>query len=105
MWDTRIRRSVEGCWDWNAADVGKVKVGRIVYSIFSGGVDTVRKAYLYTRHEWEEALDIHRPAGSRIRGLEDETACQLIGLGRWTGRDGGFGRIATPIIYSPDAPL
>lgn len=34
----------------------------------------VRKTYLYTKHEWEEALAVHRPAVLRAQGSEDGTA-------------------------------
>jgi len=42
----------------------------------------VWKTHLYTRHEWEEALAVHRSAVLRTQGLEDGTAYQLMRLGR-----------------------
>ena len=49
------------------------------------------KTYLYTRHEWGEALAVHCPAVLRVQGLEDGAAYQLMGLGRWTKRNGESG--------------
>ena len=107
MWNMRARgHLVERCWDGNTADVGKVKVRKIVCKVISGGRrHMIWKAYLYTRHKWEEALAVHRPVVLRAQGLEDGTAYQLMGLGRRTKRNGKSWRIAAPIIYSSDARL
>jgi hypothetical protein len=75
----------------NTAGVGKAKVGRIVCKVSVGGGHMIWKTYLYTRHEWGEALAVHRPAAPRAQGLEDGTAYQLMGLGRWTMRNGESG--------------
>jgi hypothetical protein len=103
MWG---RCLVGGRWQWNTADVGKDEVGRIVYNVISGGRGhIILKTYLYTRHELEEALAVHRPAVLRTQGLEDGVAYQLREPARWTRRNGEFLRITTPIIYGPDARL
>ena len=104
MWD--MLRLVERGWDGNTADVGKVKVGGIICKAVGGGRGhMVQKTYLYTRHEWEGALAVHRPAVLRVHGLELGTAYQLMGLGRWAKRDGESWRITAPIFYGPDVRL
>ena len=92
VWASWKRCLVERCLDRDTADVGKAKVGRIVCKVISGGRGRMmRKMYLYTRHEWGEALAVHRPAFLRVQRLEDGTAYQLMGPGRWTKRNGESG--------------
>ena len=54
-----------------------------------GGYMT-EKTYLCTKHEWEEALAVHRPAVLRTQGLEDGTPCRGK-LERWMRKNGGSG--------------
>ena len=51
----------------------------------------VRKTYLYTKHEWEEALAVHRPAAWKAQGLEGGSTYQLTRLGRQWRRTGESG--------------
>ena len=54
----------------------RLKLGEssVTTSSAKGGGLMVRKTYLYTKHEWEEALAVHRPAVLRAQGSEDGTA-------------------------------
>lgn len=60
------------------------------WSVEGGGA--ARKTNLYTRHEWEVALAVHRSGVLRVQVSEEETAYQLRGWGgeqRGTGDPGG----------------
>ena len=77
MWNMWVRRHlIEGYWDGNTTNFGKVKVGGIVCNVVVslGRGNAVRKTYPYTRHEWEGAPAVHRPAVLKAQGLEGGTA-------------------------------
>jgi len=62
------------------------------------------KTHLCTKHEWGEALAVHRPAVLRTQGLEDGNPFQGR-LGRWTRKNVGLWRAVAPVIYAPDDRL
>jgi hypothetical protein len=73
----------------------RLRLGESSAMIWSAGRGerVVRKTYLYTRHEWEEAPVVHRPVVLRAQVSEDGTAYRLIG---WDGERRGTGDPGAP---------